>query len=91
VLPIAGGLRLPLGLSRLDVLSPAEVLRRYGSTAPAPDRRTEVMAVLTFRTADLARTAAALAEGGIPGVVRHADRLLVPASETFGVTLEFRQ
>ena len=29
-------------------------------------------------------------DGGIAGVVREADRIVVPASEAFGVTLEFR-
>jgi hypothetical protein len=89
VRPIAGGLRLPMGLTRLDVVSPAEVARRFGPAAPAPDGRAERMAALVFRTADLDRAAYALASGGFDAV-RDADRLLVPAGEAFGVTLKFR-
>ena len=90
VRPISGGLRLLLGLTRLDVVLPAEVARRFGPAEPAPDGRAEAMAALTFRTADLARAEAALAAGGIQGVLSAPDRLLVPAAEAFGVTLEFR-
>lgn len=89
VRPITGGLRLPMGLTRLDVVSPAEVARRFGPAAPAPDGRAERMAALVFRTADLDRAAYVLAAAGIDAV-RDAERLLVPAAEAFGVTLAFR-
>ena len=90
VVPIAGGLRLGMGLTRLDIVSPDEVARRFGAAAPPLDGRPEAMAALVLRTADLGRTGAALAAGGIAGVVREPDRVLVPATEAFGVTLEFR-
>ena len=48
------------------------------------------MAALTIRTRSLERAAAALAAGQIDGVRREPDRIVVPATETFGVTLEFR-
>jgi len=88
VVPIAAGLRLGVGLTRLDVVSRAEVERRFGTAAPAPDGRAEAMAALVLRTASLDRTAAALIAGGI-SFVREADRVLVAAADAFGVTLEF--
>jgi len=90
VVPIASGLRLALALTSLDIVAPAEVSRRFGAAAPAPDGRAERMVALVLRVSDLGMTRAALAAGGIAGVTRKADRLLVPASEAFGVTLEFR-
>jgi hypothetical protein len=48
------------------------------------------MAALTVRTRSLERAAAALGAGSVGGFRREADRIIVPASETFGVTLEFR-
>jgi hypothetical protein len=90
VVPATSGLRLGLGLTRLDIVAPAEVERRFGTAAPAPDGRAERMAALVLRVADLDRTQRALTAGGIAGVVREADRIVVPASEAFGVTLEFR-
>jgi hypothetical protein len=48
------------------------------------------MAALTIRTRSLERAATALAAGQIRGVRREADRIVVPATEAFGVTLEFR-
>lgn len=89
VVPIEGGVRLGLGLTRLDVVSPAEVLRRFGKAAPAPDGRREAMVGLVLRSADLARTKAALTAGGLSQTWGR-DRVLVPAAEAFGVALEFR-
>jgi Glyoxalase-like domain len=87
--PIVGGLRMPMGLARLDVIAPAEVARRFSAAAPSPDGRAEAMVALVLRTTDLAHAAAALAAGGVAGVVREPRRLLVPAGEAFGVTLVF--
>jgi hypothetical protein len=87
VVPIAGGLRLCAGLSDIDVVSRAELDRRFGQAAPVPDGRADAMAALVLRVADLSRTAAALR--GIP-VIAEAARILVPAREAMEVTLEFR-
>ena len=83
------GYSLAIGLSRFDVITPAELAREFGDAAPAADGRTEYMAALTFRTRSLDGTAAALQTGRINGVKRTAERIIVPASETFGVALEF--
>jgi hypothetical protein len=47
------------------------------------------MAALTIRTRSLDGAAAALQTGNISGVKRTAERIIVPATETFGVALEF--
>jgi hypothetical protein len=84
------GCSLVIGLSRFDVMSHAGLAAEFGEAQPTADGRDEFMAALTFRTRSLEVAAAALAIGGIKGVIRETERIVVPASETFGVTLEFR-
>ncbi len=84
-----GGYSLAIGLSRFDVITPADLTKEFGDAAPAADDRDEYMAALTIRTRSLDGAAAALQTGKISGVKRTAERIIVPASETFGVTLEF--
>lgn len=84
------GCSLTVGLSRFEVMSMDALGREFGEATPAPDGRDEYMAALTIRTRSLEGADAALAAGHINGVRRQADRILVPATETFGVTLEFR-
>lgn len=88
VAEIAGGLRLKMGLSDFDVVTPEEVARRYGAAAPELPDGQDLMVALTFRTTALGTAAAALRHGGISAEVSEA-RVLVPASETMGATLEF--
>jgi hypothetical protein len=83
------GYSLAIGLSRFDVITPADLAREFGDAAPAADGRDEYMAALTIRTRSLDGAAAALQTGQISGVKRTAERIIVPATETFGVTLEF--
>jgi hypothetical protein len=83
------GYSLAVGLSRFDIVTPDRLAGDFADAAPI-DERTEYMAALTIRTRSLERTAAALAAGAVRGVRREADRIVVPAAETFGVTLEFR-
>jgi hypothetical protein len=85
----ADGQALSVGLSRFDIVTPAALVRQFGDAAPAAEGRDEFMAALTIRTRSLQRAAAALQVGGIAGVRQEADRIVVPASEAFGVTLEF--
>ncbi len=82
VRPVASGISLVVGLSRVDVLEHAAVAARLG----AAEGRAEYMAALTLRTLSLERAASALA--AVP-VVRMADRLIVPAEAAFGCALEF--
>jgi Glyoxalase-like domain len=86
----ATGCSLAVGLSRFDVVTVDELVREFGEAAPASDGRSEFMAALTIRTRSLERAAVALAAGHIAGVRREVDRIVVPATGTFGVTLEFR-
>jgi hypothetical protein len=84
------GCSLAVGLSQFDVVTTDALVREYGDAAPAADGRDDYMAALTIRTRSLDRAAAALAAGQIRGVRREPDRIVVPAAEALGVTLEFR-
>jgi Glyoxalase-like domain len=90
VVQTAGGLRLCAGLASIDVVDRAEVERRFGRAAPAPDGRHEAMVGLVLRTSEVGRAEAAMRHGGIETVLADRFRVLVPASETCGVALEFR-
>jgi hypothetical protein len=85
------GCSLTVGLSRFDVMTPEALSAEYGDTAPAGDGRDDYMAALTVRTRSLERTAGTLAAGHIDRVRHESDRIVVPANEAFGVTLEFRE
>jgi hypothetical protein len=84
------GCSLAVGLSRFDVITMDALAGEFGDAAPVADGRDEFMAALTIRTRSLERAATALAAGQIRGVRGEADRIVVPAAEAFGVTLEFR-
>jgi hypothetical protein len=47
------------------------------------------MAGLTLRTTSLAKAANALAAGKIDGVIKKADRVVVPAKQAINTVLEF--
>lgn len=83
------GCSLILGLSRFDVVTPAALWEMFGDAAPDSRGRPDYMAGLTFRTLSLDAAETALEAGGIRGVDRIGTSVLVPASEAFGVTLEF--
>lgn len=84
------GCSLVIGLSHFDIVTPAGLAHEFGDAAPAADGREDYMAALTIRTRSLDGAAEALAAGQIRGVYRGSDRIVVPATEAFGVTLEFR-
>lgn len=84
------GCSLAVGLSRFDVITPAALTDEFGDAAAAADGRSEYMAALTIRTLSLEVAADALGSGCVGGVRRDAERIVVPAAEAFGVTLEFR-
>lgn len=86
---IAGGCALTVGLSTFEVVTPERLAAWFGEAAPDPRDRTDMMAGLTFRAVSLDRAEAALEAGGIVGVRRHGERIVVPASEAFGAVLEF--
>lgn len=88
VRPVEGGFRLVMGLSSFDAVTPGEAARRYGDAAPDAAGRSDFMACLRFRVADLDETAAVLARGGIL-FDRIGGTLRVAAGETMGATLEF--
>jgi hypothetical protein len=83
------GCSLMVGLSRFDILHMDELTRQFGDAAPRDDGRDDYMAALTIRTRSLDCAADAFQAGGISSVRTEADRIVVPASTAFGVTLEF--
>jgi hypothetical protein len=85
------GCRLLVGLSQFDMVTPTALQRAFGDAAPDGDGRAEFMAALTLRTLSLEAVADALRVGGIAGVRRDSDRIVVPASAAFGTVLEFRE
>jgi hypothetical protein len=85
------GCSLVVGLSRFDIITRDALVTEFGAAAPVSDGRDEAMVALTLRTHSLTQAAAALAAGQIHSARREADRIVVPATETFGVTLEFRE
>src|SRR3954469_16360175 len=89
VRPTDDGCSLILGLSRFDVVTPGALWEMFGDAAPDSRGRPDYMAALTFRTLSLDAAETALEAGGIRGVDRIGTSVLVPASEAFGVTLEF--
>jgi hypothetical protein len=84
------GCSLAVGLSRFDVVTMDALAGEFCDAVPAADGRDDYMAALTIRTRSLERAATALAAGRINGARHEADRIVVPATEAFGVTLEFR-
>ena len=87
---IRGGLRLVVGLTNVDILTPAEVADQFSDAAPDPDGRSQYMVGLTLRCRALDRAAAALAAGGIAITSQTDWRIVVPASAAMGAALEFR-
>lgn len=85
---IPGGIRLLVGLTDVDVITPAECARRFGPAAVPQDQRAETMAVLVLRTAALSLAAAALQ--GIATEQREGC-LVVPPSAACGATIAFRE
>ena len=61
----------------------------FGDCVPQTHGRAAYMAALTLRTTSLAKAAAALERGGIQGVVKQSERLVVPARAAYNATLEF--
>lgn len=86
---IQGGRRLTMALSALDVIDPPTLAALYGDAVPDAAGRDTYLAALVLRSPDLDRAAAHLQAAGIAHVRTQA-RLIVPARETMGVTLEFR-
>lgn len=85
--PIDSGHSLAVGLSRFEIITTDALLRQFGEAAAVDKSRSEYMAALTIRTRSLDQAYAVLrnTQGR-----REAERIIVPASSTFGVALEFR-
>ena len=88
VRPVAGGFSLAMGLSRLDILTPAVVADSFGAATPDAAGCSTYPPALGLRVRRLDDTYRMLEGSGV-GVRRDGARLVVPASEAFGATLEF--
>ena len=96
IAPIPNGHCLRVGLTNFEIVTPAELATRYDTTAPQGETRDEYMAALVLRSRsmdetikhlrDFKNTRLDLDRRANPGA-----RLIVPASETMGVTLDFRE
>jgi hypothetical protein len=74
---------------RIEVVPPDGLAGILGCNTPEADGRSDYMAVMSVRTQSLDKAEAALSAGGI-NHTRFADgRVVVPASETMNVTIEF--
>jgi hypothetical protein len=83
--PVAGGLSLAMGLARLDILTHAALAAAFG--AAAPEGRGTFMAALGVRTRSLDRAREVLGE-----LARdEGHRLVVAATDAFGLALEFAE
>lgn len=80
---------LDAGQVKIEIMQRADVARAFPDAAPELGARDEAMAALGFRSAHLAKTAAALAKGQIPSRQTGSTRIVVPARAALGVTLEF--
>jgi hypothetical protein len=89
VRPTDDGCALIVGLSRFDVVTPAALWEMFGAAAPDSRGRPDYMAALTIRTRSLDAVEKALEAGDIRGWDRIGTSVLVPASQAFGVTIEF--
>jgi hypothetical protein len=89
VRPTDDGCALILGLSRFDVVTPMALWEMFGGATPDSRGRRDYMAALTVRTLSLDAVETALEAGGVRGWDRIGTSVLVPASEAFGVTIEF--
>lgn len=83
------GCALIVGLSRLDIVTPAALWEMFGEAAADSRGRETYMAALTLRTLSLDTAERTLEDGGIKGIDRIGASVLVSAAEAFGVTLEF--
>ena len=74
---------------RIEIMSPDGLAGSLGRYTPEADGRSDYMAAMSVRTQSLHKAEAALSAGGI-NHTRFADgRVVVPASETMNVTIEF--
>lgn len=74
---------------RIDIVPPDGLAGSFGGNTPEAAGRSDHMAAMSVRTLSLDKTEAALTAGGI-SYTRFADgRVVVPATETMNVTIEF--
>jgi hypothetical protein len=86
-----GGIRLVVGLSSFDFVTPAAVAAQFGDAAIDGGGRDQYMVALSVRTRSLAQAEAAFAAGGVADLRRDKARIVVPSSQAMGTVLEFHE
>ncbi len=86
---IKGGKSLTVGNARYDIVTETALKAEFGDAVPDAEGRPAYMAGLTLRTTSLAKAGAALQAGRIDGVIKKADRVIVPAKQAINAVLEF--
>ena len=86
---ISGGYALQGGRATIQLLSPAEVDRRFVGSAATTINQADRMAALTLQTRSLELVSQSLKSGRITGAHVMSGRIIVPAKEAGGVALAF--
>lgn len=87
---IEGGLRLNADGKSVDYITPSESHRHFGNALAKANNQQDRKIALTFATTSLTLIKSVLQHNSIP-FIEHSHRIIVPASETFGVVMEFTQ
>lgn len=87
---IEGGLRLNADGKSVDYITPSESHRQFGNALAKANNQQDRKIALTFATTSLTLIKSVLQHNSIP-FIEHSHRIIVPASETFGVVMEFTQ
>ena len=74
---------------RIEIVPPDGLAGSLGRNVPEADGRSDYMAAMAVRTQSLEKAEAALSAGGIKHTRFPDGRVVVPASETMNVTIEF--
>jgi hypothetical protein len=76
----------------IEFISHREALERFGSTLPQASGRTDFIAAVSLRTSALADTEGFLKQNKVRSLrFNQGDVLVLPATETMNVTLEFTE
>lgn len=82
------GYSLSAGLAAVDIVTPDELHRKYGTATVSDDDRDEFMAALTIRVRSFERAWSILKDSD---ATQQGGNIVVPTRSTFGVILEFQE
>ncbi|MCO6552771.1 MAG: VOC family protein [Gilliamella sp.] len=90
IIEIEGGLRLKAEDKQIDYLKPSFTHKFFGTLLAESKNEGDRKIALGFKTQSLIQTERALKSGGI-SFIKQNEAVLVPANETFGVVMIFKQ